>query len=173
MRWPGDNVLMKKPKRRAAGPTEIARLAGVSKQLASRKLRQGKTPAQIIAEAEAARTARKANGHAASIPSAPTFAAAQCRKENALAVLRELEVATRMGELIPRYQVTGFLSRGLVAFRDALLRLPGELSDRLAAETSPAVVHDILDGRLRDALQGFARLKEEWANRPFSRDETV
>jgi len=91
------------------GPSAIARKAGVSRQLASRKLKQGKTPKAIIEEAvferekrtgrtEARAAALKVNGHDAG-HAIPPFTDSQAAKEYWLSRNRELEYKTRCGQL--------------------------------------------------------------------------
>jgi hypothetical protein len=154
---------MGKPKPNA---TAIARAAGCSRQLAARLLARGMTKAEIIErmerrrEAEAARSA--VNGHAAGFGTVAPFAESQARKERALAQLREIEVAVRIGELVPAGQIGPFLDRCLSVSRDELLRIPGELADRLAQEVSPAVIRDLLADRLKSALRHIHDAKEIW-----------
>jgi hypothetical protein len=124
---------MKKPKRRAAGPTEIARLAGVSKQLASKKLRQGKTPAQIIAEAEAARSAA---GKVASIADVPPFAESQRLKEYHLATLRGLEVRKRRGELLEVEPWRSLVGGAMDILRVRFQALPDEVINEIGRENT-------------------------------------
>jgi hypothetical protein len=44
----------------------------------------------------------------------------------------------------------------IIAAREALLRLPGELGDQLAAETNAAKVAEVLDGETRRILETLA-----------------
>src|ERR1039458_8474243 len=90
------------------GVISLAKEAGVSITTASRKLKQGKTKAQIIDESAAwkAKQDRKSQRTGAAEP----FFAAQTRKERTLADLRELELATKRAELIPLAVVNAFVS---------------------------------------------------------------
>jgi hypothetical protein len=103
---------MKRPKaKRIETATQIAARAGCSRQLVDRLLRRGHSPDEIVErvrERKADKVPRAAvpsitvpvNGHAAT-HELVTFAEAQRRKEEALAQLRELEVARKRGDLLP------------------------------------------------------------------------
>jgi len=90
------------------------------------------------------------------------LAAAKRRREVAQAEKIEMENAVRRGDLVPTGQIVPSLMRCHAAFRDALLAIPGELADRLAMETDPAVVRKLLDDRHRQALRHFETLRDIW-----------
>jgi hypothetical protein len=161
-----------KPRKTKPSAQEIANIAGVSLTLVNRKLAQGKSPRQIISEAEA--QAQQAalknpvnvtdltgtNGHAGN--GALTYSAAQASKESWLARLRELDYQERSRELIPITYVRIWASRFLVEGRDILLNAPGELADRLAAESDPRAVEEILRAWTDRIMTHFFELETLW-----------
>ena len=163
-----------KPRKAELTAQQIANCAGCSLTLVNRKLAQGKTPRQIIYEAEQqAQTAAQkhptvivtdvinghANGHAAG---ALSFSQAQCSKENALAELRQLELMEKRRELIPVSYVRVWASRFLTEGRDLLLNGLGELQDRLAAENDPAKISEMLRFWLDRVMERFLSLETLW-----------
>ena len=143
--------------------------------LVNRKLAQGKTPRQIIAEAEqqAQAAAQKhptvlvtdvvnghANGHAAN--GQWSYAAAQAAKEGALCELRQLELMEKRRELIPVSYVRVWASRFLVEGRDILLNGLGELQDRLASESDPVKIGEILRFWVDQAMARFLQTESLW-----------
>jgi hypothetical protein len=150
---------------------EIANIGGVSLTLVHRKLAQGKSAREIIAEAVAHEQQAAAkhpnvavtgliNGHAGN--GALSFATAQAAKETALAELRQLELMERRQELIPLVYVRTWASRFLVEGRDVLLNGPGELADRLAVENDPLRVREILQGWVDHIMTRFFELETLW-----------
>ena len=88
-----------------------------------------------------------------------TLAAAQIRKENALAELRELELGRKKGELIERVKVEADAFRIGRTVRDALLALPDRLSGVLAAESSQQKIHALLTKEFRQCLEALSNTK--------------
>lgn len=164
----------KKPNGRAgpASPSaeHIASIAGVSIQLVYKKLRQGKTASQIVAEAHQRReqialrglptVPVKTNGHAAT--NVVSFAQAQAEKENWLCELRRIEVMKARKELMPVSYVRLWGTRFLIAARDELLRGPGELADELAAERDPRRCEAILRRWVEHVLRKFCETERLW-----------
>ncbi len=145
------------------GVIELAKRAGVSKSLVSRKLAAGKTPDQIIAEALESRSRRAARDEAfaAGVASSDQagepvaiekFAEAQRRKETALANLRELELAERRGELVEAVQVETEWVTVCAQIRDAVLSVPEKVAAELAALNDERAVSKILTEALREEL---------------------
>jgi hypothetical protein len=122
------------------GVSDLARKARTSTSTVSKKLLAGKTAEEIIAEAEAWREQQSiqavkratcgsvANGSSGDVES---FAAAQRRKEVAIADLRELELKQKRGELVSMSEVNAFISGMIIRSRDILLRIGPELRDVL------------------------------------------
>jgi hypothetical protein len=155
----------------------IAQIADCSVQLVYKKLRMGKTPAEIVVEAERWREQQQqfvtglvvpiegaipihgANGHAGG---GLSYAAAQTAKENSLAQLRAIEVEERRGRLIPKDYVKrwtlSFLSQG----REILERFPDELADQLAAEGDRHRVKEVLDEAVARVIEAFRKLPQVW-----------
>ncbi|MEO7862070.1 MAG: hypothetical protein ABIU05_16895 [Nitrospirales bacterium] len=105
---------------------------------------------------------RKTQRIPASVPK--TLAAAQLRKESALATLREMEVSRKRGELIERVVVEQDAFRAGRLVRDSILALPDRLAGILAAESDQRKTHALLTKELRQALQGL--------HNKFSKEET-
>jgi phage terminase Nu1 subunit (DNA packaging protein) len=63
-----------------------------------------------------------------------SFSHAVTRKENALADLREMELRTKRGELVDVGEVKAAWAEIGVAIRDAVLRLPSRICERLSVE---------------------------------------
>ncbi len=82
-----------------------------------------------------------------------TSTEARRRKDVALARMREIQVQRLEGQLLDRDDVreagTGMVSKA----RAVLLAMPGELCDRLAAEADPIRCREMLDKRVREALE--------------------
>jgi hypothetical protein len=124
------------------GVRSLAKEAGCSPAAVSKKLKMGKSPEQIIAEAQEWRS-RQALLEAARAATSPVnvsvidspekFADAQRRKEIALADLRELELKERLGQLVSAAEVETRWSELCTMIRDAMLAVPTKIAGRLAA----------------------------------------
>jgi len=140
------------------GVKELAIKAGCSEATVSRKLKQGKTPQQIIDEAAAWKEKetdkRKPAGN-------ESFTEAQTRKERALADLRELELSAKRGELVSLVQVNAWVSGMILRARDILLRIGPELRDRLSKESDPITVDGLITKEITRALQELATVKTQ------------
>jgi hypothetical protein len=77
---------------------------------------------------------------------------ARRRKEIALANERELLVAQRAGALVPIATVNQWFAESILKARDMLLRMGGELAEKLAAEEAPAQCKAIVDAEVSRAL---------------------
>jgi hypothetical protein len=149
---------------------QIAAVAGVSETLVRKKLNQGKTGREIIAEA-VAREREAVNG-LPTVPVAPinghaggaalSYSAAQAAKENWAAKLRELEYQQRSRQLLPLAYVRVWAMRFLVEGRDLLLNGRNELADQLAAETDPQKVAAILEGWTDRVMLRYFQLETLW-----------
>lgn len=129
---------------------QIANIAGCSLTLVHRKLGQGKSPREIIAEAvERERKAVRdlpvvpVNGHAATV----SFAEAQRRKEHALARIREAEADQRTGALMPQEEARQWILHLFLPLTQSLRALPNELGDLL-----PPGMEDLLSRRIEGIL---------------------
>ena len=80
------------------------------------------------------------------------LAAAQLRKESALASLREEELKQKRGELAPLIMVNAYICGMIVKARDILMRIAPELRDWLAATSDPVEIEKRLDAEIRRAL---------------------
>lgn len=76
----------------------------------------------------------------------------RARREKAEAQLAELKLLEAHGQLVRADDVRAGLARRAAAFRESLLQIPSRLSAQLAAETSEARVHQLLEAELRTAV---------------------
>ncbi|MGC4052925.1 MAG: hypothetical protein QM757_26655 [Paludibaculum sp.] len=160
------------------GVRALAQQAGCSPALVSRKLRDGKTPDQIIAEAaeyrERLATRNQNNGE---LPPAADVAAlrgelggkgesgepekysdAVRRKEIALADLRELELAEKRGELVSATDAALRIAEICQMVRDAMVSIPTKIAPRLASMSSEREI----TAELRQVIrQELARISEQ------------
>jgi hypothetical protein len=91
-----------------------------------------------------------------------TLAEMGALRERALWERTELNNAVARGELLPASEVFIHGSRCFGGFRDSLLAIPGELQDRLAHETDPAVIRTILTERLYLALRFIEEFRDAY-----------
>ena len=141
----------------------MAAEAGVSPALVTRKLNQGKTREQIIAEANgrraqiAATAPVNAERQQVNEPAkVEDFAAAQRRKETALADLRELELAEKAGKLVDAGAALSAELERITVAKTRLLMVPADLCERVAAEANPIRCREMLDTAIRSALTDLA-----------------
>lgn len=131
---------------------QMAKEAGVSPNLVSRKRAQGKSDEQILAEAEARRLRS-----VQSPPRDETFAEAQRRKESALADLRELELAEKRRELLNASEISTAVHELIATAKSRLLLIGDELGDRLAAESNPVRCRELVTDEVRRALSELSQ----------------
>jgi hypothetical protein len=160
-------------------------LAGVSKQLASRKLRQGKTPKQIIQEASLRRerqrlrqhtvngcgTAGGTGGHGGN-GTAPllSYSEAQKSKENWLSRLRQQEYEQKSGQLVPVAEVRAWQGHIWIPLLQSLRHLPSELRDMFDLLSGPQI-EGLLGERIDGILAAAASYLDECfrhAGRPLT-----
>jgi hypothetical protein len=160
----------KKPKANSPGaPTaeHIAAIAQVSIQLVYKKLRQGRSPAQIVAEAQTRRERQQellaglpssgpVNGGANGFP----FSFWQTKKEAALAGLREAELAEKTATMIETATMRRWLNHWLRPVVDALRNLPGQMSNEVGGETGKRL-EKVLEGKIENILQGLVAYLDE------------
>jgi hypothetical protein len=161
------------PDRAEPSAATIARLAGVSIPLVYRKLQEGKTGAEIIAASQRRKEESvlrdlppvkvDANGHAAG---ALSYAGAQAEKERWAAALRKLEFQERTGEVVPVSYIRHWGANFLIAAKDEMLKMPGELQDVLAAESDPLKVAAILRLWVERVMDKYYRLDRLWGLEP-------
>jgi hypothetical protein len=149
---------------------QIARMSGISVSRVYRLLSEGRTGAQIVAQAQRRKeeaalnvlpTTPVANGHAADI----SFSAAQTQKEIWTGKLRELEYMERCGTLVPNSYVRHWGTGFCIAIRDEM-RKASELRDVLASESNPAQIQTILDNWVSRVLDRIHSLESLWAPSP-------
>jgi hypothetical protein len=151
---------------------QVAKLAGVSISRVYRLRQEGRSDAQIIADAQRRKEefvlrdlpTVPVNGHAAD--GTLSFAAARAAKENWAAKLRQVEYQERSGELIPVSYVRYWGVNFLIAAKDEMLKAPSELADTLAAESNPRAVEEVLRRWVERVMNKFHQLDRLWAPPP-------
>jgi hypothetical protein len=128
----------------------LAKKAGLSEASISTKRRQGKSDAQIVEEGRRVHTKRKTT---------ESYAAAQARKEVALANIREIEVSVKRRELVPIGKINVFVAGMIIKAREELLRIGPELRDRLAQEADPIACEQLVAARIQAALNVLAEYR--------------
>ncbi len=88
-----------------------------------------------------------------------TMAEAARRKEIAVADKHELDLKQRQGALASVAEVNAFVAGMIIFARDILLRIPGELRDRLAKESEPAKCEALVQTEIDRSLDGLAEFK--------------
>jgi hypothetical protein len=150
---------------------QIARMSGISVSRVYRLLSEGRTGAQIVAQAQRRKEeaalnilpVTPVNGHAAN--GALTFAAAQTQKEIWTGKLKELEYMERCGTLVPTSYIKFWGAGFCIAVRDEMQKV-GELRDVLASESNPAQIQTILDNWVSRVLDRIHSLESLWAPTP-------
>lgn len=143
------------------GVSEIARAAGCSTSTVSNKLKRGKTREQIIQEAQDYRDQQANQPPKLVTPEdGESFANAERRKEIAWANLRELELATKSGELVPVAEINAWMAGCIVEARNILIRIAPELRDKLAIETDPAEIDRLISVQIDRALFQLKEFKK-------------
>jgi hypothetical protein len=148
---------MKSKPPKKPSPTEVGKIAGCSKGLASRLLTRGMTPEQIIlrmeerrarelarlADAETASAVNgRTNGAAMEFPTIPLpeeprfppFAESEKRKEFYLSKIRELQAQKLHGQLFPVEPLRSVVFTSTHFLGNRLRDLSGEMRDELGAE---------------------------------------
>jgi len=153
---------MKPQKTVNKGVVALAKEAGVTPALVSRKLKQGRTRDQILLEA-AERRQRMGVVLTPAVnkpkPRDENFVDAQRRKESALADLRELELSEKRKELLSAAEVSTAIHGLISSAKSKLLLLGDELGDRLAAESDPIRCRELVNAEVRNALTALSNYK--------------
>lgn len=85
-----------------------------------------------------------------------SFSAAERRQKIAMADEREILVAQRAGELIPKIQVQQQISGMIVRARDLIRRIGPEIQDKVAAETDPVKCGRLISEKADRVLEMLA-----------------
>jgi hypothetical protein len=153
----------------------VARLAGVSISRVYRLRQEGRSDAQIIADAQRRRefvlrdvpplpVDVVTNGHAGG--AVLSFSAAQAAEKSWSAKLKQVEYQERCGELVPLSYVRHWGTTFLVAARDEMLKAPSELADTLASESDPRVVERTLQTWVERVMLKFYECEKLWSPPP-------
>jgi hypothetical protein len=84
------------------------------------------------------------------------YTKARAVREHYQALLAKIEFEEATGKLVSRDEVHVAAFNKFRQFRDAMLNIPARLAPVLAAETDAAKCYEILNGEIREALNGFA-----------------
>jgi hypothetical protein len=142
---------MPKQKYKVSG-AELAREIGQSEGTVSRKRGQGLTDDQIRQEARQ-RLADDANNDG----ERDSKRAAEIRYKKAQAAMLELQLEQERGELVRYADVEAWESTNIIRARDIILRIAPEMADRLAAESDPILVREMLEAEHNRALAELKR----------------
>ncbi len=85
-------------------------------------------------------------------PLGEDYWSSRARREKAEADLAELRLAEQRGELVRADAVRSAVSKRAAGLREALLQIPSRLAAVVAAETSQARCHELLEGELHQVL---------------------
>jgi hypothetical protein len=142
--------------------TEIAKLAGISRQRVAIKLKQGKSAERIIREAET----RRQRELLRNLPVVPvngdgiaSFAVEQTTRAHWSAKIQEVEYYKRTRELIPQKWVRNWAAHFLIQAKQTLQWAPSELRDELSMESDPIKCGQILERLVDRVLSHFHSMK--------------
>jgi hypothetical protein len=127
---------------------EVARMAIASRVRPSGKTNAGATPTTAPAQTVTSTQAAPEAGADAQL----SYHVAKTLREAAEAKIAQLKLAEMRGELVRADEIRASLSKRAASFREGLLQIPSRLSAQLAAETSQAAVHALLDAELRSVM---------------------
>jgi len=81
------------------------------------------------------------------------------RKERLICEKYELDNQIKMGDLAPVSESNAWVSSMIVRARDILTRIAPELCDRLAVETNPQRIRELIDAEVVRALSQLSQYK--------------
>ncbi len=144
---------------------QIADGLGISQQRVSQLIREG-MPTTSIEAAKAWRDqhqnpAKRAVHGMDCSDLDEDYQAARTRREIADANLAELKEAEQRSELIRVEVIRAALASLISTTREAILQVPARMAPALAAESDPAIVHDLLMGELNQALVRLAMAQDK------------
>lgn len=90
------------------------------------------------------------------LPPSRGFTAARTHREEQLAHLAEIEVRTKLGELVEWSKIEALNASTAVMIRESLLAVPDRLASVLAAETDEKLIRSMIDNEIRAALAHLA-----------------
>jgi hypothetical protein len=123
-----------------------------------RQARPGPKPPKTSHRVEAPASADR-QGIQAEIAAAGTlnFANARAVREIYAARLLRLDYETKQATLMPRRQVDIATFNVYRVVRDGMLNIPDRVAAQLAVETDPAVVYDVLNREINQALETLSK----------------
>lgn len=132
---------------RQGAPTAFKRRAGVAIQIET---------AQYIAWLIEQELSRRA----ATIPNGKTDVDFKNRRMAAQAKLMELNLEEREGKLVDMDRVTNLVHHAITVSKTRLLSIPTKLAPQITGQMNAAVVKEMLDESIIEALNELARIKE-------------
>lgn len=84
------------------------------------------------------------------------------RRAAALAEKAEIENMVRRGELLPKHYIRTWSLKHMIEHRDTILRMGSELADKVAAESDPRKVKEIIDAYGLRILGPIEKLYALW-----------
>lgn len=94
------------------------------------------------------------------------YAVSRAIREEYEAKLKKLEYEKASGQLVERDTVTAHVFTLARGTRDRLLQIPRRVAARVAAESDPRTVEDILDESIREALVDLESFREHPLSSP-------
>src|SRR4051812_19395025 len=128
---------MKKSKSKLMNLSEFAASEHVTRAAARRWISKG-LPVEADGRIDSAKARPWLAAQIATNGRMETLADAVLRKERALATLREIEVATRSGEVVAIADFQAAMSTMIAGCRARLLSIPAALAPSIALESNPA-----------------------------------
>lgn len=147
----------------AVSQTAFAAMIGCGRSWVTELKKQGRlvldSEGRVLVEASKARIAASNGADERAAVTTPKLKDARERKENAEANLKEIELAERMGKLMPADQVISAVASAAVTLRTRLESLPDVLAPQLAAMTDEqeirALMADQVEHLLAELSAGF------------------
>jgi hypothetical protein len=93
-----------------------------------------------------------------------TYADARARKENFVAKLKHIELEQKLGNILPREQVSQTIETLFRVHRDRILNIPNRVAAQIFEQTSISDVHALLESELRASLEELSTTLVQLAN---------
>lgn len=129
---------------------KLAKESGLSRVTIDKYLGRGMSEQEIIEEGKRLKSEQA---------KPETYTEAETRHKIACADKVELENAVKRGELVSVADVNQWVAGMILRGRDVLLRIGPELKDKLALETDPISIEQMIDSEVRRALRSLQEYK--------------
>lgn len=144
--------------------SDYARHRGVSRQYISKIAAQGMLVLNADGSINAPATDAKLDGTAPQSDVRPgTLQHAKLAETILKVKLKEVELKRRNAELVPLSEVNEYISGTFTVAKEVLLRMPGEMKEKLALESDPNRIESLLMSEVHRALRSLAEYRPESA----------